>query len=155
MIRFREMSAYVAVKEVFRHKRSWSFLLDFIDCSDEVDETDTGDIQFVYWNGVSLDKNYFTNDSNFFWIAGYDDKNRLCFLQLMHKWSKKHLELVVAQKKYTSNAENLFGQLIEHIRKEYPTTTWLSTFPMNDRLKDYYMLNGFKEWKKELKLELK
>jgi hypothetical protein len=73
----------------------------------------------------------------------------------MHKWSKNHLELVVAQKKNASEAENLFGQLIEHIRKEYPTTTWLSTFPMNDRLKEYYMLNGFKEWKKELKLELR
>lgn len=153
MVRFREMSAYVAIKEIFRHKRSWSFLLDFIDCSDEVDEDENGDIQFIYWDGHSLDKNYFTNDSEFFWIAGYDDKNRLCFLQLMHRWNKNHLELVVAQKKSSSDADNLFGSLIEYLKTAYKTK-YLSTFPMNDRLKEYYKMKGFYDWKNELRLDI-
>lgn len=153
MVRFREMSAYVAIKEIFRHKRNWSFLLDFIDCSDEVDENDKGDIQFVYWDGHSLDKNYFTNDTKYFWIAGYDDKNRLCFLQLMHKWSKNHLELVIAQKRKSSDADNLFGLLIEYLKTSYKTK-YLSTFPMNDRLKEYYKKKGFYDWKNELRLDI-
>lgn len=152
-ITFKEISAYKAIKEVYRHKKAWNFLLDFIDGSEEIDYDEEGNLVFVYYDDKSVDENYYTNEKEYCWVAGYDRK-KLVFLQLLRRWSKFHIELVIAQKNRKSEAANLFGLLIDYIRKEYPKTKWLSTFPMNDRLKEYYKLNGFKDWKKELKLEL-
>lgn len=154
MIKFREMRSMTALREIFRHKNSWNFLLSFIQSYDEIEESEIGEIEFVYYDGKSLDKNLFSNDKDFFWIAGFDENRRLCFLQLMHKCSKPHLELVVAQKRKTSAEENLFGNLIEFIRNTYDAK-YLSTLPINDRLKEYYKANGFYDWKNELRLDLK
>lgn len=154
MIKFKEISAYRALKEIYKHKDCWEFLLDFVESSEEIEEDDNGNIMFVYWDGKSTDHNYFTNEKDFFWIAGYE-KNRVCFLQLMHRWSKFHIELVVAQKKKHSKVENIFGNLVEYIKNKQEKTKYLSTYPMNDRLKEYYKLNGFYDWKNELRLDLK
>lgn len=153
-ITFKEISAFKAIKEVYNHKKAWDFLLDFIDNSEEIEHDEDGNIVFVYWDGNSTEENYFTNEKNYYWVAGYDGR-KLVFLQLIRRWSKFHLELVIAQKKKKSEAENLFPLLVDHIKESYPKTKYLTTFPMNERLKEYYKLCGFYDWKKELKLNIR
>lgn len=156
MITFKEISAYRAIKEVYGHKKSWEFLYNFIESSEEVEEDEVGNIYFVYWNDKDDSENYYTNENKYFWIAGYDGTH-ICFLQLMERMNSQRMELVIAQKRKTSRAQNLFGLLVDFIKssERYEKIKRLSTFPMNDRLKEYYMLNGFHETGKTLKLNIR
>lgn len=153
MLTFKEVSSYTAIKEIYKHKKVWDFLYRFIDDSEEVEVDDDGKIYFVYWDGESNDKNYYTNDDKYFWIAGYDDK-QLVFLQLIGKISGVHYELTVAQKKYSADTANCFGNLIDHIKDKYKKVKWLSTFPLNKDLEEYYKKNGFNDWEKHNELRL-
>lgn len=151
MVTFKEISAYRAIKEIYKHKIAWRFLYGFIDESQEVEEDEDGQLIFVYWNGKSEDSNYYTNEKKYFWIAGFEG-NKIVFLQLVGRMSGIHMELTVAQKKYTSKAKNCFGNLIEFMANKYLKTKYLTTHPMNDTLSEYYKKSGFKDWKNELKL---
>lgn len=151
-IKFKEISSYKAIKEIYSHKKAWSFLLDFIDGSDEIDFDDDGNLIFICYNGESMDSNYFTNDDVYYWIGGYYE-HKLVFLQLMKRWSENHLELVIAQKKKTSDVEDLFGSVVKYIKETY-NIKYLSTYPMNEKLKEYYKSKGFYDWKNELRLDL-
>lgn len=152
---FKEISAYEAIKEIYGHKNAWSFLLDFVEASEEIDFDDAGNIVFVYCDGKSTKNNYFTNEDLYCWVAGFEGDN-IVFLQLIRRWSKFHFELVIAQKKKNSEASNLFGQLVEYVKDTYVKAKYFSTFPMNDRLREYYKLSGFYDWKqKELRLDLR
>lgn len=153
---FKEISAYKAIKEIYKHKNAWDFLYSFVSDSEEVEEDESGKLYFIYWNGKNNDKNFYTNEEKFFWIAGYDD-GKLCFLQLMGRESGVHLDLVVAQKRKRVTTENCFGNLIDFIKDTYKKTKYLSTFPMNKTLEAYYKSKGFKDWKNhnELRLDLR
>ena len=151
-LQYRKISAYKAIKEIYSHPKAWDFLHTFVEDSEEV-EIDDGEIYFIYYDGKSEKHNYFTNESEYFWIAGYDN-GRLNFLQLMHLINDSHMELVIAQKKSSSKSKNYFGNLIAYIKNNY-VTKYLTTFPMNDNLKQYYMANGFYEYKDELRMDLK
>ena len=152
-IHYKEISAYKALKEICSHPVSWEFLLNFVENSEEVDIGDDGEIIFVFTDGKSTSHNYFTNEDMYFWIGGYDN-GRLKFLQLMRKVSSNHLELVIAQKKSNEKSKDWFGRLVEYISNNY-FAKYLTTFPMNDKLKEYYKSNGFYEHGKELRIDLK
>ena len=153
---FKEISAYKAIKEIYKHKNAWQFLYGFIDESEEIEEDESGNLYFIYWNEKNTDNNFYTNEEKFFWIAGYDN-NKICFLQLIGRQSGVHLDLVVAQKKYTMETENCFGNLIDYIKEKYDKIKYISTFPMNKTLEEYYRSKGFRTWEKhnELRLDLK
>ena len=154
MVTFKEISTYRAIKEIYKHKNAWRFLYGFVDSSEEVEEDEDGEILFVYYNGKSETNNYYTNEKKYFWIAGFEG-NKIVFLQLVGRMSGVHMELTVAQKKYTSKAENCFGGLVEFMARTYVKTKYLTTYPMNDVLKEYYKKSGFEDWKNELKLIFK
>ena len=152
-IQFRKISAYKAVKEIYSHPNSWEFLHTFVEDSEEVEIGEDGEIYFIYYDGESTKHNYFTNEDEYFWIGGYDN-GRLNFLQLVHWINDSHIDLVVAQKKAKAKSKEYFGKLVSYISNNY-TAKYLTTFPMNDKLKRYYIDNGFYEHNKELRLDLK
>lgn len=152
-LKFRNISAYRAIKEVYSHPKSWNFLMTFIDDSEEVEiDEDSGEIIFVFTNGKSDKNNYFTNENEYWWIGGYDN-GKLAFLQLMHKVSKRHLELVIAQKKSSSKCKEWFDSLVKYLRQSYEFK-YMTTYPMNEKLKEHYIASGFYECKDELRLDI-
>ena len=145
---FKEISAYQAIKEIYKHKRLWSFLYECIDNSQEVIERD-GKIDFNHFNKV-----YYINEKEYSWIAGYDE-NKLCFLQFIKKPVRNSIELVIAEKKSTTKTKSWFGNVVEYIKQEYPKVKRMTTFPMNETLREYYKRFGFENYKiKELKLKI-
>lgn len=149
MITFKPIETYDAIEEIFRHKKNWDLLHECIENSKEVIEQD-GEIYF----DTDYDELYYINDKDYLWIGGYDG-SKLCFLQLVHKPVRNHLELVVAEKKSTVKTKNWFKMLVDYVETLYPKVKSITTLPMNDMLKEYYKKFGFVDYKHgELKLSV-
>lgn len=149
MITFKEIPAYKAIAEIYKHKKTWEFLYNAIECSHEVIEED-GEIYF----DDHFDKLYYINDKEYAWIAGYADK-KICFFQLVKRPVKNSVELVIAQKRHNTQTKDWFNNILEYIKQLYPELRYMTTFPMNDKLKDHYKKFGFVDYKKELKLTIR
>lgn len=148
MVTFSEITPYQAIKEIYKHKRCWSFLHECIDNSQEVVERN-GKIDFNHFGKV-----YYINEEEYSWIAGYDG-DKICFLQFIKRPVRNSIELVIAEKRSTTKTKAWFGNVVEYIKKEYPKVKRMTTFPMNETLKEYYKKFGFENYKmKELKLKV-
>ena len=145
-IKFKIIPTYKAIKEIYKHKKTWGFLYDAVEYSNEVFEEDDE----IYFN-YSHDKLYYINEEDYFWVAGYDN-GKLAFLQFINYANESHFDLVIAQKKSSIKTKDYFGNLINWLSNTF-SVKYLTTFPMNDHLKEYYINHGFREYKKELRLD--
>ena len=150
MIQFKVIPTIDALKTIYSDRNGWPFLYDFVDLSGEVEMIDDE----IYLFDNSGDHNYINTDESF-WVAGYDN-GKLCFLQLVHRTDKHEYDLVAAEKHRHSHVNGVFQKLIRYITNTYDRN-WecITTFPINGRLKKYYIMNGFSESGKELKLTAK
>lgn len=148
MVTFKEITPYEAIKEIYRHKKCWSFLYECIDNSQEVVERN-GKIDFNHFGKV-----YYINETEYSWIAGYNE-GKLCFLQFIKRPVMNNVELIIAEKRSTTKTKSWFGNVVEYIKNEYPKVKRMTTFPMNEILREYYKSFGFEDYKmKELKLKV-
>ena len=143
-MQIRRITTYEAIYYIL-DEIMFPHLLSCIESEGEVRKKRNGEYDVRLVNGRDFSENKYTNpyDSECEWIAGFSDDNpdECAMLQLISVDSDG-VELVNCEKR--TGEKNVFCQIVRWVEKEYPGKR-ISTFPMTDKLEEYYTGFGFRK----------
>ena len=131
MIQIKYISTLDALDNIFCNDQ-FEFLKDAV--------IDSGEVE-TYKNYYVLCRNRYhiytdLKNKDYEWLGIYDD-DMLIGLQLINI-QEDEIELVIAQK---IKGKSVFKYILDYVYREYSKP--IITFPLNDKLKEYYMSFGF------------
>lgn len=104
-------------------------------------------------NNYNFNDNIYTNpydDKVRRWLAGYIG-DEVVMLQLISLEDESYVELINVEKH--GDVKGVFQAIIDFVTKKYHKT--IKTFPMDDKLEEYYIKHGFVKDGDELRLDVK
>ena len=112
-----------------------------------------GEWKIQCMNNYNLDDNHYTNsydDKVRIWLGGYVGEE-LVMLQLISLEEPSYVELINVEKH--GDVKGVFPAIIDYVKSKYHKP--IKTFPMDDKLEEYYIKNGFVKDGNELRLDVK
>ena len=139
------ISTELALSIILKEDSDFNYIKDLIIDSEEVDITNEG-YTICYVNGNDLSNNVYTDirkNSELKWIYANDGDVSLGF-QLAY-FGNDTIEFICIEKNNSLLYDiNLFDHIVSYVRTTFNKP--IVTYPLNEKLKSYYIGHGFKEY---------